>query len=304
MNASLKDAGKLGRRTLVTVMLAAVVSALAVPAAMATPKGEFKVFEQCPIGTEGLKGCLVSRTESGQITIGSEEVPIINTQTLQGGFGNTEAGGKMPFFGAANGETFVKVGQKVPGGLLNIIKCNEIKGSGWIEVAARSTCEFYFENFFTGVTAVTELAKPANQIGLNETNLFIESGVGLSLPLKVKLENPFLGSECYIGSESSPVTLNLTTGTTAPKSPNTPIKGKLGTVGSKAEGQILTIKNNTLVDNNFSAPAASGCGGIFSFLVDPIVNAKLGLPAAEGKNTAIFNNTVEQAGHFAVEESE
>jgi hypothetical protein len=130
---------------------------------MAEPKGEFKVFNQCPIGTEGLKGCLVSRTGSGEIVIGNKKeakektaVPIVNTQTLQGGFGrpNPETG-QQPFFGAKNGETFSKTGQKVPGGLLDLVKCNEI--SNFIE---RILCEGFFENGVTGVTAVTELAAP------------------------------------------------------------------------------------------------------------------------------------------------
>jgi hypothetical protein len=41
------------------------------------------------------------------------------------------------------------------------------------------------------------------------------------------------------------------------------------------------------VDNSFAAPEASGCGGIFSIIIDPLVDSKLGLPSAAGKNTAI-----------------
>jgi hypothetical protein len=48
--------------------------------------------------------------------------------------------------------------------------------------------------------------------------------------VKVRLENPFLGSECYVGSNSSPVVLNLTTGTTSPPAPNKPIKGTVGNI--------------------------------------------------------------------------
>jgi hypothetical protein len=289
---------RVGRALFATVVCVAALAALGVSSAMATPKGEYAVFAQCPLSNEHLAGCLVSKTISGQITIGKQEVPIVKTQTLQGGFvrHRVEGGGEsLEFVGAANGETLSKTAQKVPGGLLDLVKCNEITGSGFLEDLARGACELVFENGTTGVNAITELAKPASSIGLNENNLFLESGTALSLPLKVRLENSLLGSECYIGSSSSPVTLNLTTGTTSPKAPNKPIKGKLGETSERAEGGIGVITGNTLVDNTFSAPEASGCGGIFSFLIDPIVDSKLGLPSADGNNTAILNNTVEQA---------
>ena len=99
-------------------------------------------------------------------------------------------------------------------------------------------------------------------------NLTNEEGTALKLPVKVHLENPLLGSECYIGSSAEPVTLNLTTGTTSPPEPNKPITGKLGRIEAHVyEGvTYLEITENTLVENAFAVPTATGCGGIFSFL--------------------------------------
>ena len=234
-------------------------------------------------------------------------MPIVNTQTLQGGFietEETEKTGALTFVGAADGNTLSKTPQKVPGGLLGLIKCNEIKGEGFLEKFERKTCEAIFENKTTGVNATTELAAPAGSIGLNEFLLLNEFGTALSLPVKVKLENPLLGNECYIGSNASPITLKLTTGTTKPPEPNKPIKGKRGTLTTRGEGGILVVSNNSLVDNSFSAPAATGCGGIFSFLINPIINGKLGLPSAAGKNTAILNGTLEQTGAETAREHE
>src|SRR5581483_4734214 len=169
-------------------------------------------------------------------------------------------------------------------------------------VIERVACEVVFENGVTGVNDTTELAKPAGAIGLNEENLLSETGVALSLPVKVHLENPFLGSECYIGSNSSPIVIELTTGATSPPPPNKSIRGSRGTLESNAEGTILTISKNSLLNNSFAAPGANGCGGIFAFLVDPIVDSKLGLPSAAGHNTAILNGTLKQAGAEAVRE--
>jgi len=311
MRKQIGGVARLGGRTLLaTVALGAMLSAIAVPAAMAEPKGEFKVFNQCPIGTEGVKGCVVSRTESGEIVIGNKKeakektaVPIVNTQTLQGGFGNPNPEtGQQQFYGAKNGETFSKTGQKVPGGLADLVKCNEI--SNTIE---RVLCEGFFENGLTGVTAVTELSQPASDIYLNEAALeselpFPPDPPALTLPIKVKLENPLLGGECYIGSESEPIDLSLTTGATSPPAPNKSIKGKLGELTSKSEGEILVIKKNTLVGNAFAVGKAHGCGLLG--ILDGLIESKLGLPSPAGENTAILSNTVEQAGHNAVEESE
>jgi hypothetical protein len=302
-----------GRKLVAVLALVAVAAAATASAAMAEPKGEFKVFKECPIGTAGLKGCVVSRTESGEIVMGNKKeakektaVPLVNVQTLQGGFGETNAEGAAPFFGATNGETFSKTGQKVPGGLLDFVKCNEITGGGWFERELRSACEYIFENSLTGVTAVTELAKPASDIYFNEGVLELEAPFppyppALNLPVKVKLENPLLGSECYIGSESEPIELSLTTGATSPPAPNKSIHGKLGELTSKSGGEILVIKKNTLVGNAFAVGKVHGCG--FG-LLDGLIESKLGLPSPAGENTAILNNTVEQAGHEAVEESE
>ncbi len=281
----------------VASVLAAALAVLGASSALAAPKGEFAVFAQCPLGNEEISGCVVSRTESGEITIGKQEVPIVNTQTLQGGLENVEPGVKK-LVAAANGDTLSKTPQKVPGGLLDLIKCNEIKGEGFFEKLERAGCEAIFENKFTGVNATTELAAPASSVILSLAEAELETGPALILPIKVKLENPLLGEECYIGSNEHPIILELTTGTSGS------LKGKLGTITTPAEGRILKVANSRLVNNTFTAPGVTGCGGFFSFLLDPIINAKLGLPASAGTNTAILNSTLEVSNAAFVRESE
>jgi hypothetical protein len=268
------------------------------------PTGDFAVFKQCPRFTTGVKLCLYAQTTSGEVTLNKQTVPIEKTITLQGGITINEETFAETFVGALNGETLSKTAQKVPGGLLGLVECNKITGEGWAEKGARFACELVFENGLTGVNAVTELAKPANQIGISTSNLENAEGTALSLPVKVHLENPFLGSECYVGSSSQPITLNLTTGTTSPPEPNKPIKGKVGLISAKDEFEFLEVSGNKLVDNAFSAPEASGCGGIFSFLVDPLIDGKLGLPSAAGKNTIIQNNLIREATTTGVIKSE
>jgi hypothetical protein len=297
------QAGTQGRRLMVAVALVALTALGMASSAMAEPKGEFKVFKECPVGTEAVVGCLVSRTESGEIKIGSTGVPIVATQTLQGGFGEAnETTGQQPFYGGIKGETFTKTPQKVPGGLAGLVKCNEIKN-----ILLRISCEVIFENKLTGVNAVTELAAPASSIYLNEFALEEELPYppyppALVLPVKIKLENPLLGGECYIGSNTEPIELALTSGATSPPAPNKSIHGKLGELTSKERGKILVITGNTLVGNAFAVGKAHGCGLLG--VLDGLIEAKLGLPSAAGKNTAVLNNTVEQANASAVKHSE
>jgi len=298
MNNKITRLGR-GRLLGASLALAATVVALAAASpAMATPTGEFAVFAQCPLSNAELSACLWAKSESGEFVAGKQKVPITNPITLQGGLIENEETGALKFVAAANGVTVSHSPQTVPGGLAGLINCKEIK-----EFIERIACELFFENSFTGATETTELAAPASSIGINESNLLSETGTALSLPVKVHLENPFLGSSCYLGSNTHPIVIEFTTGTTAPPLPNKPIKGKKGEISVVGEGQILKISNNSLVNNTFAAPGATGCGGfLIELLLDPIINAKLGLPAASGHNTAILNGTLEQAGAEPVRE--
>jgi hypothetical protein len=290
----------------VTSLFAAVVLLGSASSALATehhPKGDFAPFADCPLSNSATNFCIFAQTGSGEFVVGKKTVPISSTITLQGGFHvieneELEIEG-YEFFGAEDGNTLSKTPQNVPGGLAGLINCPEI--SNFLE---RLACEITFENGLTGVSATTELAAPATSIGINVNNLIGASGAALTLPIKVKLNNPFLGESCYIGSNAHPISLPLTTGTTAPPEPNKSIKGKIGTVTFKDSFALTVVTENSLANNSFAAPEAEGCGGLFAFLIDPIVDAQLGLPAAAGHNTAILNGTLQDANAGVVKASE
>jgi len=298
--------GKLSRiRRSVAVVVMTIVAPLAILgmtssayAAANHPTGEFAPFNECPVHNSATQLCVFAKTESGSFTVGKEKVPIVNAITLQGGI-HVGAEEKLEFIGAEGGVTLTKSPQKVPGGLAGLVKCNEIT-----EFFERIACELVFENGVTGVNATTELAGPASAIGLNLGNLFSQTGTALSLPVKVHLENPFLGSSCYIASNAHPIVLELTSGTTSPPEPNKPISGSVSAPEFNPTGQIITVKSASLVNNSFAAPAVEGCGGGLSFLIDPIVDSKLGLPAAAGHNTAILNGPMKLAEAAGVKASE
>jgi hypothetical protein len=280
-------------------VLALLIAALAVFGLAATAQakltGNYTKFAQCPYTNLEVKKCIYSVTNSGEVVLGSKKVPIVNPVTLQGGTGKAVEG-FAPFFGASNGVTLSKAPEPVPGGLAGIVNCKAIG-----DFFLRISCELTFENGVTGLNSTLELARPASEIVVSENNLAAETGVALKMPVKFHLENPFLGSSCYVGSSSSPVIWNLTTGTTSPPPPNTPITGKAGFVEFLEEGRIAVSKEAVLVDNAWSAPGATGCGGfLVELILDPIINSASGLPAAAGRNTAILKNELNIASAAAV----
>jgi hypothetical protein len=234
------------------------------------PKGEFAVFADCPLGSAGVNECVYSQTTGGELVFGKMTVPIINTITLQGGL--IVKGKEETFVNPTEGVALSKTPETVTGG---------------------------FES--KPLTATLELV---GAVALSRTKLAKAEGIALKLPVRVHLKNEFLGETCFIGSSTSPITLNLTTGTTSPPAPNKPIKGSPGTFESKEEGTLEIYKGDSLVENAFSVPAVAGCGGIYEFLIDPILDAKFGLPSAAGHNTAIMKGTSKFATAEAVRESE
>ena len=295
------------RRTLVVAMT--VVAPLAVlgaaSPALATPHhptGEFAQFADCPLSNAEVQTCVFAETKGGLFTVGKKTVPIVNPVILQGGLISRENEETevvtTEFVAAEDGNTLSKTPQPVPGGLLGII------APSFLPKFLQEIFNEFINNGITGVTATNELAAPASSIQLSTANLLAEKGTALSLPLKIKLSNTFLGSECYVGSNAKPIVIDFTTGTTEPPLPNKPIKGSAGTLKFNSEFTLATISGGKLVNNSFAAPEAKGCGGIFSFLIDPAVNAELGLPAAAGNNTAILEGSLASASAKAVKASE
>jgi hypothetical protein len=268
----------------------ALLLALMLPAASANAAltGEFARFETCPTANTAVAGCLYAETLSGNFTMGAKSVPLKNPVVLKGGLVSDDGSifGHLTMAAPTDGVTLSKAAQPVPGGLTGIV------APSWWPSILRDLFNETINNGFTGVTATVELAGPPSAIKFSTLSELTGSGTALAMPVKVKLSNSFLGNNCYIGSNSSPIQLNLTSGATAPPPPNTSISGFPGEFSAIEEGTIIVSKKNRLVDNSFAAPGANGCGGIlFSWAVDPFVNSIVGVPAAAGTNTAILEGT-------------
>jgi hypothetical protein len=286
--------GKIKKRGSSLCMALAITAfaAMAFAGGASAHTGNWAKFNYCPSTTTGVNKCLYAVTKGGKVVLGKKTVPIVNPVTLQGGFARpAEEGpeeGLSKFYGATNGVTLSATPQPVPGGLTGLVNCKEISN-----IVERFLCESTFENGLTGVNATLELAKPASEIRVGELNLAFEEGIALKLPVKVHLENPLLGSGCYIGSSSAPLMWNLTTGATTPPAGTAAIHGKGGVLEFLEEDTIAEIAGTELVDNAWSAPSANGCGGfLVEYILDPIINSSVGVPSAAGKNVAALQDTI------------
>jgi len=140
----------------------------------------------------------------------------------------------------------------------------------------------------TRVTATVELAGPPSAIKVNVDNLLAEDGTAFAFPVKLKLSNPFLGNTCYVGSDSSPILLEFTTGASGA------LQGKSGSrLTQDRNGFDLTVLTDTLVNSTFASPGVEGCG--VGGGADAAIDAAFGLPSAPGGNIAILNGTLKLA---------
>lgn len=253
-------------RKLLAVLGAAILAVVvAAPTASAAEPAEgYEKFAGCPSPEEnpGVVLCTRAVISGGHFNMGNKEVPISNPITLSGGINQpgemsaNEKGGLTP------------VPQQVPGGIIGLT------GLDWLVN--------FFDIEALQLFAVTELAGTPEISGANS----------VFLPLRVRLVNPLLGSNCYIGSFTEPINLDLTTQTTEPPPPNEPITGVQPELSQSTEPPgIFTFANGTFVENEFAAPGANGCEQhLFGFIpvdLDGLVNFASHLPSAAGTNETV-----------------
>ena len=221
-------------------------------------------FANCPVNDKAVTLCLYSSTTSTTFTIGSTTVTSSSPTTLSVGVISKPK--KTTVVLPDNGtQALQSPAIPLPGGLLGIPGAPD-----------------------SGPLAVTVTPQLVGVPTLSLAALLDGNGAGLTLPIDVLVSSStgLLGSDCTIADSSSPITLNLTTGTTSPPSPNTPITGAPGTLTGKANG-TQKISGMTLVDNSFAVPGTDNCGP--DGLLDEVINLDKGLPSAAGNNTAILS---------------
>jgi len=245
------------------LLIAGIVSGIAAWCGMGgVAAAAFPNFTGCP--TEqlpaGHSGCVDIQSTAGLFEIKGFRVPLDHSLEIRGGLVE-EIEAPLRFIPARGTNGFIAEPVRVPGGLLGF--------------------ELPFE--FEKVLATAELAGSPSEIHINTGEQAI------SLPLKVRLSNPLLGRNCHIGSNSHPIRLNLISGTTAPPPPNRPITGRFGTI--EFTPPILFDRGGIDVENSFSIPGATECGGLLE-ANNLLVDLKLGLPSAGGNNAITITNEI------------
>ncbi len=281
------------RRVLtVTGLIVSLAILVALLVVRAPTKVSYALFRHCPLHNPHTDLCLFTHTVGGELVLGSRSVPLSKTITLQGGVHVVQNSEreilKDEFIPVTRGETLSKAPQAVPGGLPAVLD------PSLLPAPSRKALDQLLASGGAQVTATIELAAPASAIWVNTQNLIEGRGTGLSLPLMVKLTSSFLGENCYIGSTAHPVVIALTT------SAHKHLAGKPGHASFQDHYNLVTISGESLVSDSFAAPRAVGCGATLASAIDPAVNARLGLPAAAGRNQAILQLTLRDANAPAV----
>ncbi|MFC4822516.1 hypothetical protein [Dokdonella ginsengisoli] len=305
----------MSKTSLSLALATALAGIVSMPAAIAgTPSGAFSIFKNCPYTNPSVTTCLYNVVSSGSFVIGNTTLPITSPITLQGGL---ESVGPSPLYDAVGAPTLASVPAKVPGGLLGIANpAPDWPFPLWVA-------------FWSIVNSVNDVTATIELVDTVQTNFLQalyppapdsgEDPVAARLTVRVHLQNPFLGGTCYIGSPQNPIRINLQTATTNPPPPNQPISGEPGNsyyvwVDEANYVGYIQDDDNSLVDNSFAVPGASGCGNValglpiitsvLDFLVSGAVNLKVGLPSAAGKNTAIMSGDTSLAASAYVLASE
>jgi hypothetical protein len=226
------------------------------PASAATLPPSLAKFANCPVDNPAVTLCLFSKTSSTTFQIGSTTVSTTSPSKISLGLIQTDSGFTtvLPDNGT---QALTSPAIPLPGGLIGIPGAPD-----------------------GGVLQVNVTPQLVGLPIVNLIGLLTQTGPGLTLPIDVQVSNTLinlLGSNCSIADAANPITLNLTTGTTSPPPPNTPITGSLGTLSSHSNG-VTKISGMSLVYN---------CGTDGS--LDEILDLDKSLPSAAGTNAAILS---------------
>ncbi|MEU0400724.1 hypothetical protein ABZ318_10795 [Streptomyces sp. NPDC006197] len=265
--------------------LGAFVSAGTATAAAPQLNGSWAPFDRCPVdapamlaadGLDRSTQCVSSSSAGGSIRLGNTTVVTGRTNLQIGVIQNADGTNTVvpPPAGSLIADSAT-----VPGGLLGLMCPSDIP-------FITDICRQLSDANLNKITATVEsVGTPSefDQIAGVLTDMPI-----VRIPVRIHLQNPFLGSNCYIGTKSNPIVLrpsNLT-------SPDFSVERYDGDGSPNEEGDMsrLNILGSTQVDRTFAVPGASGCG-LGLGLVNGAVNLKTGLPAASGRNSITLDNT-------------
>ncbi len=253
-----------GKSVLATGMAAVTLTGLVlIPAgpAFAGGKGLKAVFAHCPITAPKVKVCITATTTGGEFQVASTTLALSAAITINLGLYYNKKTGLDQGVAPTDGTPALNA-PAIPVSVEGI----------------------------SGILTATPQLLALPQV--NIPNFLTGAGPALPLPLDVLLSGGTvgdlgLGTDCTIGDAANPISVDMTTGTTDPPGPNTPISGSIGNGNISQTTGEYTGTGVTVVDNSFAVPGAYNCGPLG--ILDPVLNAYEGFPSASGNNTAIMN---------------
>ena len=284
----------------VAAVMAAAAAGLAAPA-LATPstagitvrgpgypppKGIYAPFTNCPLNDPvmhevmdmnggGFAACTAGLATGGSIKIGNITTPVVENVDVQFGFfippgdANFYPAPAVPPLAGTSAILSTKP-DPLPETLTQALGCPSSNAT------VEKLCQ-QAQTLGGSYNKVSALAQEAGQI----SNFAL---LGWTQPVKFKLINPLLGSNCYIGSDEAPIVLN----------PSLSIGpgGSLQLENDPAptvhpDTFVLALTGAVASDSTFTAPGVTGCGpgGVANVAVDDALDASSGLPAASGTNS-------------------
>lgn len=273
---------------LVAGMAAApAAAAQAAPPALA---GLWAPLDRCPVDDSAMlaadgrtvtAACLASRSATGSMTIGGT---TLSTGAANLQLGVLNQGGAYSLVSPAGG-AIIADPVAIPGGLLGLMCPSDIPVISQI-------CDGLVGSPLNTVTAVIEPAGAPSEFDLG-AGLSVGQPI-LTLPVKIRLQNPFLDPNCYIGSNANPILLK-------PANLAMPTAQFVrfdadGTANPTGEMGYVSLSGAAQGDSTFAVPEADGCG--IGGLLDFAVNLKQGLPSPAGENSLVLDNASTQVGGF------
>ncbi|GGZ32888.1 hypothetical protein [Streptomyces poonensis] len=283
---------RFSRRTRLATAATTLGTALGIFASLGTAtaatgpalNGEWAPFDRCPVdnpamlaadGFDKTPQCVVSTSASGSIKLGKTTVTTGKTNLQVGVVQNAD--GSSTVVAPASG-ALVADPAKVPGGLLGLMCPSDIP-------VITGICKTLDDSRLNSITATMESV--GAPYAFDQTAGVLTDMPIIALPVRIHLENPLLGDNCYIGTKSNPIVLR-------PRNLDYPAFGMSffkgdGTVDEAGEMSRIDLTGAPQNDSTFAVPGATGCG-LNVGLINLAVNAKTGLPSAAGNNSLTLNN--------------
>jgi len=255
--------------------------------------GPFAPFDRCPVddavmlaSAAGTNSCVAANSPNGTFQIGKTTTTTGNTN-LQVGLACSDTScdasgseGTKPFaVVSGTGGAIVADPAEVPGGLLGLMCPSEI-------LLVSALCQQATEGELNRVMATVEGAGTPSKFNLSGSFL---TGVPLiTLPVKLHLSNPLLGSNCYIGSNSKPIVLHPETTDLTNEELNFEVTNLAGEPDPEGQLDFITVSHTVQGDHTFAVPGANGCGPLG--VADPAIDLKVGLPSPSGSNSLVLND--------------